>query len=148
MIKKKIQTKKNLSMKSGKSLTAIIKLVLLGNSVKKFTGNIFFLLFSEFFLSCRENLWISKFLNLFIFFSRVSPKEAAMQYTMRCDYRSYVTRASGEKSGIYPMLVQGKYRIDEKRPMGPNGEEKRPWSKFFRIQELFYHYLRNRLYEI
>ena len=56
-----------------------------------------------------------------------------MQYTMKCDYRSHVTRANGEKCGIYPMLIQAKYRVDDKRPMGPHGEEKRPWSKFFRI---------------
>ena len=80
---------------------------------------------------------------------RISPKESAMQYTLGCDYRSYVTRHNGQKCGIYPMLVQSKYRIDEKRPMGPNGEEKKPWSKFFfKIQSLFYHYPRNRLHEI
>ena len=68
-----------------------------------------------------------------------------MQYTIHCDYRNSVTKANGEKYGMYPMLVQRKYRIDKKRPMAKDGEEKKPWSKFFKIQKLFYR-PRNKLY--
>ena len=68
-----------------------------------------------------------------------------MQYTIHCDYRNSVTKANGEKYGMYPMLIQRKYRIDEKRPMTKDGEEKKPWSKFFKIQKLFYHCPRNNL---
>ena len=88
-------------------------------------------------------------MNFYIFFFRISPKEAAMQYTIHCDYRNSVTKANGEKYGMYPMLIQRKYRIDEKRPMNKDGEEvkeKKPWSKFFKIQKLFYHCPRNKLY--
>ena len=88
-------------------------------------------------------------MNFYIFFFRISPKEAAMQYTIHCDYRNSVTKANGEKYGMYPMLIQRKYRIDEKRPMTKDGEEmkeKKPWSKFFKIQKLFYHCPRNKLY--
>ena len=79
---------------------------------------------------------------------RISPKGASMQYTIRCDYRNSVTKENGEASGIYPMLIQSKYRIDEKRQMTPDGKEKKPWSKFFKIQKLFYHCLRNRLLKL
>ena len=90
-------------------------------------------------------------MNFYIFFFRISPKEAAMQYTIHCDYRNSVTKANGEKYGMYPMLIQRKYRIDEKRPMNKDGEEvkeKKPWSKFFKIQKLFYHCPRNKLYSV
>ena len=47
------------------------------------------------------------------------------------------------------MLVFSKYRIDDKRPMGPNQEEKKPWSKcFFRLQKLFYKYPRSSLLKL
>ena len=72
-----------------------------------------------------------------------------MQFTLRCDYRSHVTRGDGQKTGIYPMLIFSKYRIDDKRPMNPNQEEKKPWSKFFfRLQKLFYKYPRSRLLKL
>lgn len=72
-----------------------------------------------------------------------------MQFTLKCDYRSHVTKANGEKSGIFPMLVFSKYRIDDKRPKGPNNEERKPWSKsFFRLQKLFYQYPRNSLLKL
>ena len=80
---------------------------------------------------------------------RITPPGAAMQFTLKCDYRSHVTKANGEKSGIFPMLVFSKYRIDDKRPKGPNDEERRPWSKsFFRLQKLFYQYPRNSLLKL
>ena len=53
-----------------------------------------------------------------------------MQYTIRADHRSTVTKTNGEKYGIYPTLIQSKFRVDEKRPMGKDGKEKAPWSKF------------------
>ena len=72
-----------------------------------------------------------------------------MQFTVKTEYRSHVIRANGEKSGIYPMLVFSKYRIDDKRPMGPNQEEKKPWSKcFFRLQKLFYKHPRSSLLKL
>ena len=42
---------------------------------------------------------------------------------------------------MYPQLTQSKFRIDEKRPMTKDGEEKKPWSKFFKIQKFFVNYL-------
>ena len=45
-------------------------------------------------------------------------------------FRSTVTKTNGEKYGIYPTLIQSKFRVDEKRPMGKDGKEKAPWSKF------------------
>ena len=52
-----------------------------------------------------------------------------MQYTIKADHRSAVTKSNGEKYGIYPTLVQSKFRVDERRPMGKDGKEKAPWSK-------------------
>ena len=72
-----------------------------------------------------------------------------MQFTLKCDYRSHIPRANGGETGIYPMLIFSKYRIDDKRPSGPNGEERKPWSKsFFRLQKLFYKYPRNSLLKL
>ena len=71
-----------------------------------------------------------------------------MQYTIRADYRTSVNKTNGEKYGIYPTLIQSKFRVDEKRPMGKDGKEKAPWSKFFRIQSLFYDCSRTKLYSI
>ena len=73
-----------------------------------------------------------------------------MQFTLKTDYRSYVTRPNGEKSGVTPMLVFSKYRIDDNRPMGANNEEKKPWSKlnFFKLQKIFYKYPRNKLLKL
>ena len=57
-----------------------------------------------------------------------------MQHTIRCDYRNAVTKATANgkevKYGMYPTVIQSKYRIDEKRPLGKDGKEKQPWSKF------------------
>ena len=36
---------------------------------------------------------------------------------------------------MYPQLTQSKFRIDEKRPMTKDGEEKKPWSKFLFQQQ-------------
>ena len=80
---------------------------------------------------------------------RITPPGAATQFTLKCDYRSHVTRPNGKIEGVCPMLIFSKYRIDDKRPMGPNDEERKPWSKFFfRLQKLFYQYPRNSLLQL
>ena len=77
-----------------------------------------------------------------------------MQYTIRCDYRNTVTksRADGkeEKHGVFPTVIQSKFRIDDKRPMAKDGKEKQPWSKsdFFHLQSLFYDCSKSKLYSI
>ena len=84
-----------------------------------------------------------------LFLYRISPPGVAMQFTLKCDYRSHIPRANGGQTGIYPMLIFSKYRIDDKRPTGPNGEERKPWSKsFFRLQKLFYKHPRNSLLKL
>ena len=61
---------------------------------------------------------------------RMTPKESAMQYTVHCGFRDSVQSANGQTYGMFPMLIQSKYRIDEKRPMQSDGvTEKKPWSK-------------------
>ena len=99
-------------------------------------------------IDCNENLKNVGELNRKIY--RITPLASPMQFTLKTDYRSYVTRPNGEKSGVCPMLVFSKYRIDDNRPMGPNGtDEKKPWSEFFfRLQEIFYKYPRNRLLKL
>ena len=66
-------------------------------------------------------------------FFRISPAGAAVQHTIRCDYRNAVTKATANgkevKYGMYPTVIQSKYRIDEKRPLAKDGKEKQPWSK-------------------
>ena len=63
----------------------------------------------------------------------MSPKGATMQYTIRCDYRHTVTKvlADGKQEtyGMFPTLIQSKFRIDNKRSLGKDGNEKKPWSK-------------------
>ena len=52
---------------------------------------------------------------------------------------------------MYPQVIQSKFRVDQKRPMGKDGEEKKPWSKSFfpfHIQSLFYDCLKSKLYSI
>ena len=99
------------------------------------------------YVDCNENLKNVGELSNRIY--RITPLGSATQFTLKTDYRSYVTRPNGEKSGVCPMLVFSKYRIDDKRPMGPNNEEKKPWSKFFfRLQEIFYKHPRNRLLKL
>lgn len=77
-----------------------------------------------------------------------------MQFTIRCDYRNTVTKARAdgkeEKFGMFPTVIQSKFRIDEKRPMGKDGKEKQPWSKsdFFHLQSLFYDCSKSKLYSI
>jgi hypothetical protein len=60
---------------------------------------------------------------------RITPKESSVQYTIHCDFRNSIKKANGETFGMYPMLIQSKYRIDDKRPMQNDGKEKKPWSK-------------------
>lgn len=67
---------------------------------------------------------------------RITPKGSAMQYTIRADHRSTVTKTNGEKYGIYPTLIQSKFRVDEKRPMGKDGKEKAPWTMDCDLKEL------------
>ena len=60
---------------------------------------------------------------------RTSPKESSVQYTMHCNFRNSIKKENGEVFGMYPMLIQPKYRIDDKRPMDKDGKEQKPWSK-------------------
>ena len=61
---------------------------------------------------------------------RVTTKENAVQYTIHCDYRNSISTPTGHTFGMFPMLIQSKYRIDEKRPMEKDGiTEKKPWSE-------------------
>ena len=74
-----------------------------------------------------------------------------MQHTIRCDYRNTVTKTNTDgkevKYGMFPTVVQSKFRIDQKRPMGKDGKEKQPWSKSF-IKNLFYDCSKSKLYTI
>ena len=38
---------------------------------------------------------------------------------------------------MYPMLIQSKYRIDDKRPMDKDGKDKKPWSKSTILIDIF-----------
>ena len=61
---------------------------------------------------------------------RVTPKESPFQYTIHAQCRDSVKTANGQVYGMFPMLIQSKYRIDERRPMEKDGvTEKKPWSK-------------------
>ena len=76
-----------------------------------------------------------------------------MQYTIRCDYRNTVTKTKAdgkvEKFGMYPTIIQSKFRIDDKRPMGKDGKEKQPWSKsILHIKSIFYDCSKSKLYSI
>ena len=77
-----------------------------------------------------------------------------MQHTIRCDYRNTVTKTNAEGKevvyGMFPTVIQSKFRIDQKRPMTKDGKEKQPWSKsdFFHIQSLFYDCSKSKLYSI
>ena len=52
-------------------------------------------------------------------------------------------RKRGSNQKVPPYMSQNV--SPEKRPMAKDGEEKKPWSKFFKIQKLFYHCPRNNL---
>ena len=60
----------------------------------------------------------------------MTPKESSVQYTVHCEFRNSIKTANGQTFGMFPMLIQSKYRIDDKRPMEKDGvTEKKPWSK-------------------
>ena len=60
----------------------------------------------------------------------MTAKESAVQYTIHCNFRNAIKTANGQTFGMFPMLIQSKYRIDDKRPMEKDGiTEKKPWSK-------------------
>ena len=60
----------------------------------------------------------------------MTPKESSVQYTIHCAFQNSIKTANGQTFGMFPMLIQSKYRIDDKRPMEKDGvTEKKPWSK-------------------
>ena len=65
-------------------------------------------------------------LTLFIYF-----------FSVHCGFRNTITKENGEVFGMYPMLIQSKYRIDDKRPMDKDGKDKKPWSKSTILIDIF-----------
>ena len=58
-------------------------------------------------------------------------------FSVHCGFRNTITKENGEVFGMYPMLIQSKYRIDDKRPMDKDGKDKKPWSKSTILIDIF-----------
>ena len=69
---------------------------------------------------------------------RLTPREKSVQHTVHCAFQESVKNGSGQTFGMFPIVIQSKYRIDEKRPMCPDGiTEKKPWSECFVVYHIY-----------